>query len=313
MTRALAGRKVLVTGAGGFIGPHVVAAIVETGADVRAHIGPPGKPPARLPAAVEQVNADIADAAAMRRIAASVDVVVHLAGAASVRRSFEEPLETFNVHTQGTAVLIEACRQAGARRFIYMSSAEVYGRPARDGVDENGPVAPRSPYGAAKAAAELIVSAYAQSFGQVGIALRPFSVYGPGETNHSLVGSIVNQLRSCARVTVADIRPVRDYCFVADVARAVAQSCVADVTGFTAINIASGQGTSVLELIQAAADALGVTADIEEDVARRRPDAQEIFRLIASVERARTLLGWSAATTLREGLQQTCAQTALTR
>lgn len=296
---------VLVTGAGGFIGPHVVAALSARGARVRALVGAPGQSVAELPADVETFVAEIADAAALRAIVEGADAVVHLAGPASVRESLSHPVECMQTHLGGTASILDACRHARVARFVYMSSAEVYGRPRVVPVNEDDPLEPRSPYGAAKASAEYAVRAYAASFGLTSAILRPFSVYGPGVAPDSLVGTIARQARGNGPIELADLRPVRDYCYVADLADAVALACSADISNCVFLNIASGTGTSVAELAEIASRAVRRRPAIVENASGRRPQAAEIFSLVADVRRVRETLGWSATTSLEDGLAAT--------
>src|SRR5437868_4683239 len=145
------GRRVIVTGAGGFIGPRVLKALLDGGAIVTALTGPPGKHGRQLCAPLlENVTADITDVAAVESIINRAEIVVHMAGPPSVALSFDDPAGFARTHVSGTATVLEASRKAGVRRFVYVSSAEVYGRPQTSVVSEDHPVAPRSPYGAAK-------------------------------------------------------------------------------------------------------------------------------------------------------------------
>jgi nucleoside-diphosphate-sugar epimerase len=192
------------------------------------------------------------------------------------------------------------------KRFVFVSSAEVYGRPHTSPVTEEHPLEPRSPYGAAKAAAEFAARAYSASFGLACVVLRPFSIYGPGVAPASLVGTIVRQVRAGEPVVqLADLRPVRDYCFVGDLADAIARACTANVHGYAAINIGSGEGTSVAALAARAIRAAGSRAEVVENVDARRQESAEIFDLVADVGKARTILGWAVTTSLDDGLAAT--------
>jgi nucleoside-diphosphate-sugar epimerase len=272
---------------------------------VRAVLGAPGQPVRELPSEVESFVADVVDRDTMLTIVDRADVVVHLAGPASVRQSLADPVEYVRVHVGGTVSVLDACRRANVARFVYLSSAEVYGRPITIPVDEDQQVQPRSPYGAAKAAAELAVRSYCASFGTLAAILRPFSVYGPGVAPDSLVGTIARQVRAGGPIRVADLRPVRDYCYVADLADAVARACTAEIAQCAIINVASGVGTSVAELARAASRVAGRDQAVEENAAGRRPESAETFSLVADVRRARDILGWSATTSIDEGLAAT--------
>lgn len=304
MSAGVEGRTVVVTGGGGFIGRAVVRALLASGARVRALAGAPGDLLPPLPAGVAELRADITDAGAVRECVAEADAVVHLAGPASVAASFSRAAEYARAHVQGSATVLDACREAGVARVVLVSSAEVYGRPRSSPVREDHPLAPRSPYAAAKAGAEHFAQAFAAAFGMGVVILRPFSVYGPGAAPGSLVGTIVDAVRRGDPVRLHDLAPVRDYCFVDDVARAVAAACHRPLPPGTVLNVGTGTGTSVAGVAAAALEAAGRTLPVEER-GGGRPAAADIPALVADPSRARRLLEWEAEVELRAGLALT--------
>lgn len=304
MTSRLKGRDVVVTGAGGFVGPHVVSSLRARGAIVRAISAATGRPSAPLPADVETLTADVTDGASIIEAIGRADAVVHLAGDSSVSASIADPGATLDVHVGGTVNVLEACRHSGIRRFVYASSAEVYGRPERNPVAEDSPVRPVSPYGAAKAAAECAVRAWSSSYGIASVILRPFSVYGPGVAPGSLVGTIVRQAASRGDIIVADLRPVRDYVYVADLAEAIASACERDAESSITLNVGSGIGTSVGALAELVAG-ICASGSVGEDASRRRPQSIEIFELVADVRKLRAVFGHLTPTPLARGLALT--------
>jgi nucleoside-diphosphate-sugar epimerase len=295
---------ILVTGAGGFIGSAVIREVLRRGAQVRALVGAPGQDTTQLPAEVDSVYADICDAARIRELSAGVELCIHLAGPPSVAQSFETPLEYARVHAGGTLTLLEACRVGGVRRFVYVSSAEVYGRTTADRVREDHPIAPRSPYGAAKAAAEQYVGAYGRAYAMETRVLRPFSVYGPGLNTRSVLGSILHQALRRDEVVLSDLRPVRDYVFVDDVARAIVLAGES-ARGGEVINIGSGVATSVESLARVAIRLSGRNVALGTNPAHRRLPEAEIHHLVADPTRAAEHLGWSCEVSLQEGLERT--------
>lgn len=292
--------NILVTGAGGFIGRHVVRELAHAGGQVRCLTGPPGSGLAVPAGASDSFEADICDTDTVHRHACAVDVIVHLAGPPSVAGSFEDPCEYMRAHVQGTASVLHASRRAGVRRIVYISSAEIYGRPVSNPVDEDHRQQPRSPYAAAKAGAEKMIEAWQHCYGQSIIVLRPFSIYGPGASPHSLVAHIVAQLRAGTDVVLRDFRPVRDYCCVSDFARAVACSCTV-ATDHGVFNIGTMHGTSVKELAVLARAVAASKVRIVEDASLRRPS--DILKLVADNRRARAALKWKPAVALSEGLR----------
>jgi nucleoside-diphosphate-sugar epimerase len=292
---------IAVTGAGGFLGHAVVEALGS--ANVRAIAGPGD---ARLPAAASVARVEIRDRAALQAALAGVETVVHLAGPASVSASFLEPLLYLQVHAEGTATLLEACRELGVARVVHVSSAEVYGRPLRNPVDEDHPLSARSPYGAAKIAAEKLIEAATHSHGLRAVVLRPFSIYGPGASPESLIPRIVGQvLTRKAEIVLRDLRPIRDYCFVTDLARAVAAACSFEQSGFSVFNVGGGRGTSVAQVAEMLLEVSGVSASVVESRDKDRPGTSEILELIAENKRASELLRWQPVVPLREGLKLT--------
>ncbi len=292
---------IVVTGGGGFIGSAVVERLHRGGARVRTLLGPPDAPAHAPPDGVECARFDIADVGALEALLVGSEIVVHAAGPPSVRDSFERPLEFVRAHVVGTAALLEAMRRTGVQRIVHVSSAEIYGRPRRSAVREDDPPEPRSPYGAAKLGAESLVRAAACSAGVRGYSLRPFSVYGRRMTPASLLGTIVAQTATDDDILVNDLTPVRDYCSVRDLADAVALACERDAVGVVPLNVASGVGTTVTELVRALGRALGRPLTVRERPGRRRPANVEITRLVADVHASADVLGWRASRTLEEG------------
>lgn len=299
---------VLVTGAGGLIGTAVCRALGAAGREVTALVGPPGHCPVQPVRATRHVYGDITDADLLRRILVGQSAVVHLAGPPSVAQSFRDPVECMRSHVVGTAAMLSAMSGAGIRRRVHISSAEVYGTTGPGGVvHENHPLAPRSPYGIAKLAAEQLMVKLTVEHGGEAVVLRPFSVYGPGSPPWSLVGTVLRQVQAGGAVSVADPSTVRDYCYVADVADAVVHALDCTLTRpVHVLNVASGIGVSVRELITAAGAALGRKVTVQRN-SDDHPSGSYLPELVADVTGARQTLGWSASTPLVDGLRDTAA------
>lgn len=313
MSAPLAGESVLVTGAAGFIGRHLVEGLRRGGARVRGLSGPPGHGLGPLPEGVAEMEADLAHPGAAEAALGDARMLVHAAGPASVAASFADPAAFARVHVEGTARLLDACRRAGVRRVVLISSAEVYGRPRRNPVPETHPLRARSPYGAAKAGAEQMARAFAEAYGLQVVILRPFSVYGPGQPPASLVGTVLRMAAGDVdAVRLHDLRPVRDYCFVGDVADAAAAACTADLPLLSVFNVGTGRGTSVARLAALALRAAGRDLPVEQD-GTDRPGRAQILRLVADPARAAERLGWHARTSLEDGLAATVRAMAAAR
>lgn len=203
--------------------------------------------------------------------------------------------------------MLEACRAAGVRRFVYVSSAEVYGRPERNPVPEGHLLNPRSPYGAGKAAAEHFVRAYAHAYGIEVAVLRPFSVYGPRLRAGSVMATILRQVLTANEVLVADLAPVRDYCFLDDVIEGVLAAATARRLQEVTFNLGSGTGTSVGELAQLALQLAGRKLPVRTESSRGRPTGTDIDCLVADRTRAGALLGWAPRVRLEDGVCRTLA------
>lgn len=305
----LAGRTVLVTGAGGFIGRTVVQALLQREVHVRGLLGPEDMTIAGG-SNIQLLRADIRDIDSLRHAVRGADSVIHLAGPASVAESFKLPHEYAAVHVGGTASILSQCDDAGVGRFVYISSAEVYGQPRSNPVREDHAYRARSPYGAAKIGAEQFVSAFADAVGMEAVILRPFSVYGPGVSTSSVIGTILRQTELESTVRVQNLAPIRDYCFVADVADAIVRACCVAVPERAVINLGSGVGTSVREIIELIMELREISMPVVQARLRDRPRHTDIDCLVADVTCARKILGWTSETTLAQGLKQMIGATA---
>ena len=231
------------------------------------------------------------------------DTVFHLAGPASVATSFDAPAEFVRAHVAGTATVLEASRRAGVSRVVHVSSAEVYGAPERNPVDESHRLQARSPYAAAKIGAEHLVESYRLAHEMRITMLRPFSVYGPRQSRGGVIADIVRQLLAGEVVGLVAPSVVRDFCFVDDLVEAmVSAASPAGLPG--TFNVGTGAGVSIAALARAAAEAVGRDVIVRARDADR-PRRAEIQELVADATRIRAALGWRPRTSLVEGLRRT--------
>lgn len=301
----------MVTGAGGFIGQAFLASLGGRAYGWRALVGPPGFTPARpLPAGLEVQHAEITDGATLRRLAQGMEAVVHLAGPSSVAASFLDPLAFASAHLLGTTVVLEACRAAGVRRFVHVSSAEVYGATTAAAVAETHPLRPRSPYGVAKVGGEAMVAALAPTMGLEAVVLRPFSVYGPGGRPDAVLPTVLRQALHSSVVEVVDPRPVRDFVHVDDVVEVLrlALTTALPPGAVVTCNVGTGVGTSIGELATTALRVTGRSSEVVAAPSADRPSGSDISRLVADTSLAREVLGWHAAVGLDDGLRRMIAE-----
>jgi UDP-glucose 4-epimerase len=295
--------RVLVTGGAGFIGSHLVDGLVARGDAVTAVDHLTGDHAGNLDAAVAAgatlVQADVTDVAVMMRILqrARPEVVYHLAAQIDVRQSVLDPSTDAHVNVGGTAAVLEAVRSAGTGRVVLASTAGVYGDPPELPAGEESPIAPLSPYGASKAAAETYMRLYARLHGISTLSLRMANVYGPRQDPHADTGVIAIFCAAASTAGVATLfgggAQTRDYVFVDDVVAAFLAAGSSDIQG--ALNVATGQPTSVRDLARA----------LELRTIDAPARAGEVHHSYLDPTRAARALGWSAAIALDEGLSRT--------
>lgn len=301
-------RTFLVTGGAGFIGSHLVEALVRRGDRVRvldnlstgfrSNLAPFGD-------AVELVEADLVDADAVARAVAGVDCVFHEAALASVPLSVDHPLRTHAACATGTVTLLDAARRAGVRRVVYASSSALYGdRPGSPKRETDLP-APISPYGAAKLAAEYYCGAFSATFAIETVALRYFNVFGPRQDPKNPYAAVIPIfltaiLSGKAPVIFGDGTQSRDFTYVADVAQANLLAADAPDAANRVMNVATGRSITLLELLAGLNEVLGTR--IEPAFAPPRPG--DIHESTADIALARKLLGYAPGVSLIEGLRR---------
>jgi UDP-glucose 4-epimerase len=296
---SLGGRRVLVTGGSGFIGTHVVRALTAVGAQVVvADLRPFPDPD------VHCLVGDLTDDAALdAAVVPGIDAVVHLAAITSVLGSLQHPVETFRTNVAMTAALLERASATGVTAVVFASTNAVVGTGAGEGlIDESSPLRPLTPYGATKAAAEMLLSSSTASAGVRGVSLRFTNVYGPGMVlKDSVVARIMRAAQSGACFDIyGDGRQVRDYVYVDDVIAAIQLGLVSELSG--PLVIGSGTSTSVLGLLEEAREATG-TALPARHVA---PKEGEMSGVRVDISRAASV-GWRPQIDLAEGLARVWA------
>ena len=308
-------KRALVTGAGGFIGSHLVETLLAEEWEVRAFlrynsrssIGNLELLDEASRKAIEVRWGDLRDGETVRQAVEGCSHVFHLAALISIPYSYASPSEFVQVNALGTTHVLNACRQSDALdRVVVTSTSEVYGSAQYAPIDEKHPLQGQSPYSASKIAADHMAESYHRAFDlPVGI-LRPFNTYGPRQSMRAVIPTIVSQLLSQQTVRIGSLSPRRDLTFVKDTARGfVLMATVPDAPLGQPVNLGHGEDISVGELFELLRELTGSSANVETDAARVRPAKSEVERLCASAERARSVLGWKPQVKLREGLRVT--------
>jgi NAD dependent epimerase/dehydratase len=308
---AWSSRRVLVTGADGFIGSHLVERLVELGASVRAlvqynSLGTWGwLDESAAKDSVDVVLGDVRDSDSARSAAAGVDTVFHLAALIAIPYSYEAPRSYVETNVLGTVNILRAAQAGGADLVVHTSTSEVYGTAQSVPIAETHPLHGQSPYAASKIGADKMAEAFHLSYGLPVAILRPFNTYGPRQSARAVIPTVITQLLGDETVSLGNLAPTRDFTFVTDTAEAFVRIAEAPEAIGRVVNSGSGKEISIGELVERIEVVLGRRAPVELDEARVRPPASEVERLCADATLARSLLGWEPQVALEDGLAAT--------
>jgi len=304
------GKRVLVTGAGGFIGSHLTEALVKLGARVTALTHYNGRGDrgmlSRVPEPVLReltvVAGDIRDPFQVRTLVEGQDAVFHLAALIAIPFSYQAPQSYLEVNAQGTLNVLEAARACKTPRVVQTSTSEVYGTAQFTPITEQHPLQGQSPYSASKIAADAMAEAYWRSFELPVATVRPFNTYGPRQSTRAVLPTIVTQALATGKVALGSLDPVRDLTFVSDTVAGFLQCGASDACVGTVTNLGTGVGFSVRQMVEAVGTALGRTLEVSADAQRQRPEKSEVQLLLADNSRARERAGWEPKVTLATGV-----------
>jgi NAD dependent epimerase/dehydratase len=304
-------RRVLITGAGGFIGSHLAERVTQLGAHTRCflrynsqsslgwlHASP-------LLSEVEIIHGDIRDSESVSRAAMDVDIIFHLAALIGIPYSYCSPRSYVQTNIDGTFNLLEAARQHGIERLICTSTSEVYGSAQHVPIDENHPLRGQSPYSASKIGADKLAESYHLSFGLPVSIARPFNVYGPRQSSRAVIPTIITQALKQSTVNLGNLNATRDFNFVSDTVEAFLAIAESPAAIGKTLNIGSGIETPVGELAELIFDLAEMNPAVNIEEQRIRPEASEVDRLCANSRLLNQLTGWKPQIALRDGLKRT--------
>lgn len=310
---SLSGRPVLVTGAGGFIGGHLVEMLVAEGASVTALVrynsrnerGTLDWISPDVAAEVQVVLGELRDIESVSRAVKGSEIVLHLGAQIAIPYSYVNPRDFFEVNVLGTLNVAQACLAAGVQRIVHTSTSEVYGSAQQVPITETHPLEPQSPYAASKLSADKVMDSWHRSFDLPVVVLRPFNTYGPRQSARAIIPTIISQALAGDTLRLGSLHPRRDLTFVGDTAAGMLAAAMAPDAAGQTIQLGTGHAVSVGEIVQLVGELMGKELHPVLDEARVRPANSEVELLLSDPARARELLGWEPRVTLREGLEQT--------
>ncbi len=310
----LTDKNILVTGATGFIGSHLVEELVKLGARVRAFVrytstgflGMLHDLPEDILNEVNIIYGDLRDYTSVVRAVRGSDIVFHLGAVISVPYSYDNPREVVEVNVLGTLNILDAIRSEEAdARLIHVSTSEVYGSAIRTPMDETHPRHAQSPYAASKTGADELTRSYIKSFGLRGTIVRPFNTFGPRQSVRAVIMSIIVQGLTTEKVKIGNTKPIRDFTYVKDTVKGLVKSAATEQTIGEEYNLGTGNGISIGSLIETIGAILGKPLKTETEKVRFRPPESEVDRLISDPGKAIKLIGWKPEFTLEKGLENT--------
>ncbi|HEY3308707.1 MAG TPA: NAD-dependent 4,6-dehydratase LegB [Desulfuromonadaceae bacterium] len=311
-------RKILVTGADGFIGSHLTEELVRRGCDVRAfvyynsfnswgwldHANPD------IRKSLDVFAGDIRDPHGVRTAMQGCDVVLHLAALIAIPYSYHSPDTYIDTNVKGTLNIVQAARELGVSKVIHTSTSEVYGTARFVPITEEHPLQGQSPYSASKIGADQIAMSFYSSFETPVAIVRPFNTYGPRQSARAVIPTIITQIASGIRkIKLGSLYPTRDFNYVADTVAGFIAAMETERSIGEVINIGSNYEISIGETVALIADIMGVAVEIETDDIRLRPDKSEVERLWADNRKALDLAGWQPRYAGKDGLRKGLAET----
>lgn len=310
----LKGKKVLVTGADGFIGSHLVEALINEGASVRAFCyynsfnswGWLDSFPKELLAQIDVFTGDVRDPNGVRTAMQGMEMVYHLAALIAIPYSYHSPDAYVDTNVKGTLNIVQAAKDLGIERVLVTSTSEVYGTAQYIPINEAHPRQGQSPYSATKIGADCIAESFYRSFDLPLTIVRPFNTYGPRQSARAIIPTIITQLMNgYETIKLGDLTPTRDLVFVKDTAKGFIEISLCDKLIGHDVNIATKNEISIGDLANELIQQINPKATIEQESQRLRPEKSEVFRLFGDNTKLLEHTGWVPNTSLTEGIKQT--------
>lgn len=310
----LKNKKVLITGADGFIGSHLVEQLIEEGCNVKAFVyynsfnswGWLDSLPKEKLKQIEIFSGDIRDPYGVRSSVKGVDVIFHLAALIAIPFSYHSPDSYVDTNIKGTLNILQAARDYNIEKTLITSTSEVYGTAKYVPIDEKHVKQGQSPYSATKISADHIAESFYRSFNLPLTVVRPFNTYGPRQSARAVIPTIITQLLAGkTEIKLGALRPTRDLLFVKDTAKGFVEIAKSDALNGEEVNIATQQEISIADLAQMIIDIINPNAKVIADDIRLRPEKSEVERLLGSNVKISTYTSWKAEYKLKEGLIET--------
>lgn len=312
-------KKILVTGADGFIGSHLTEELVRQGCRVRAFTlynsfnswGWLDHSPQDIKDNMEVFSGDIRDPYGVKKAAQGCEVILHLAALIAIPYSYHSPDTYVDTNVKGTLNVLQAARELDVEKVVHTSTSEVYGTAKFVPITEEHPLQGQSPYSATKIGADQLAISFYNSFNTPVATIRPFNTYGPRQSARAIIPTVITQIASGVRnLKLGALHPTRDFNYVKDTVGGFIAIAESDRSVGEVINIGSNYEVSIGDTVQIIADVMGAKVEVETESIRLRPEKSEVERLWADNAKAKQLLGWEPIYGGREGLRRGLAETA---
>ena len=306
--------KILVTGAGGFIGSHLTEELIRQGEEVRAFVrynsrderGLLEELPKDIQNQIEVIPGDLKDPDGVKKAVKGCHKIFHLGALIAIPYSYIHPFDFIQTNVLGTAHLLNACLEEGTlERFIHTSTSEVYGTAQYIPIDEKHPLQAQSPYAASKIGADKLAESYHLSFGLPIATVRPFNTFGPRQSLRAIIPTIISQAVHDKKIRLGNTKPRRDFLFVKDTVRGFIQSGKCEGAVGKVVNIGTGTDISIEELVRKILGLMGKQGEVQVEDRRIRPEKSEVMQLLSDTHLAQKLFQWAPRHTLEEGLRET--------